>query len=80
MTVEDSGQKCRHLLTLQKPPRPSSIGVPSGCLQTSMSSAWTLDSDHFCMSLKELSGLPTLPGKRLEPSVPLLPAEQVIIH
>ncbi len=43
--------------TLQKPPRPSLTGEPSGCLQISMSSARTVGSDHFCRSLRELPAL-----------------------
>ena len=75
--VSSSGQALRvscegiPALTLQNPPRPSSTGVPSACLQTSMSSAHTEGTDHFCMSLKEPSPLPDhCPG----PSLAVLPA------
>ena len=59
-------------LTLQKPPRPSSTGAPSACLQISMSSAHTEGTDHFCMSLKEP---PPLPDACLDATVAVLPAQ-----
>ena len=58
------------MLTRQKPPRPSSTGAPSACLQTSMSSTHTEGTDHFCMSLKEPS---PLLDACLDPSVAVLP-------
>ena len=77
IAASESGQALRPLLggvlalTLQKPPRPSSTGAPSACLQTSMSSARTEGTDHFWMSLKEP---PLLPDACLDATVAALPA------